>query len=434
MTAGQVSVTGTGRLRFLRDGGLNNLIAATGAIGVGGAMVVTSFSLFLADEIKAAPLMIGLFFAGRALAEIALDLVVGALSDRMGNRRALLAVCSASCGAGALSYMLLRDYYLLFLAGAFFFGIGGAAFSQLFAYTREFAEARGIGVAFFNSALRAVTSVAWIVGPPLGFLLIAEHGFGVLYGAAAALYGLAALSCLFGLPNVATTRHGDAERDTERQSLRHSFAGINRRAAILIAVIVVMVTVNMMYQIDIALFVTKDLGFGIGFTGLLLGLASALEIPIVLYFGAKADRIGRSRLVLIAVLCAVAFFVLLPMADSRWQLLALQVPNAMWVAIILSIPVVILQDEMPGRVGVASALYSSAFKAGMFLGGAVAGTVAALVGFTNLFWVCAILAAASAALLVAGKPTEPSAAAPAEEADLSDDRGPVSPRSAGASG
>jgi SET family sugar efflux transporter-like MFS transporter len=47
------------------DGAVTRLGAATGLVGVAGAMVVTSVSLFLANAVHAAPLMIGLFFAGR---------------------------------------------------------------------------------------------------------------------------------------------------------------------------------------------------------------------------------------------------------------------------------------------------------------------------------------------------------------------------------
>lgn len=383
--------------RWYADGPLGSLVGATGAIGVAGAVVITSTSLFLSEAVHAGPLAIGLFFAGRAVAEIVTDLVVGVLSDRVGSRRVLLALCSVFSAAGAASYAVLRDYYLLLFAGAFFFGIGGATFSQLFAYTREFAEARGHGVAFFNSALRAVTSAAWIVGPPLGFFLIEARGFGVLYAVAAALYAVAGLLCRWGLPGTARLA---ADEPASRGG---AFSGVTVQAGLLMAAVVLLLTVNQMYQIDIALLVTEDLGYSAGFVGLMLGLASALEIPAMIGFGAVADRVGHWRLVVFAAGCAVVFFCLLPLAQSTVFLLLLQVPNAAWMAIVLSIPVVILQDALPDRPGVASALYSGAFKAGAFLGGAVAGVAASGLGFTNVFWVCGALALLATALLVAGR-------------------------------
>ena len=380
---------------LLRDRALGGLVGATGMIGIGGAMVTTSTSLFLKNEVGVTSLMIGLFFTGRAVMEIVSDLVVGAMSDRIGNRRALLAICSTLSGIGALCFAGLRNYYLLFAAAAVFFGIGSACFSQLFAYTREFADNRAMNPTFFNSALRSVTSLAWIVGPPLGFLLIDVRGFPTLFLTAAALYTAAGALCLWWLPNL-RVESGDA-------SAGSPYRGIGGQMLLLMIAVVLLLAVNSIYQINIALFVTKDLGFDAGFTGIMLGTASALEVPVMMYLGSRAERFGKWRLVTAGALCATLFFALLPLADEKWMLIALQLPNAVWTAIVLSIPVTILQDAMADRVGVASALYSSSFKTGIALGGATAGTVAQWAGYTDVFWVCALLAAAATLLLALGR-------------------------------
>ncbi|MFC4535763.1 sugar efflux transporter [Sphaerisporangium dianthi] len=401
-------------LGIFRDGAVTRLAGATAAIGVGGAMVVPTVSLFLSDAVGATPLMIGAFIAGRAIAEICTDLSVGVLSDRVGNRRIVLGVCAMFAAGGALCYLLLRDYWLLLLTSAVMFGLGGATFPQMFAYTRELAETRGHGVTFFNSALRAVTSLAWIIGPPLAFGLIAIRGFETLYGVAAVLYAIGGLICFLGLPNTdrrpppgadsaaaiiasdaSETGGAEPAAAAPPRDSRNPFAGMTPKVMALLVTIVLLLAVNAMYQFDIALYITKDLGMDKGFTGLVLGLGSALEIPAIMYIGAKADRIGHWRVVMGAAVCATLFFCAMPFATSKPALLLLQVPNAIWTAIALSIPVTILQDSMPDRPGVASSLYSSAFKAGMFLGGIVAGLVAQYVGFTNVFWACAALSAAA---------------------------------------
>ncbi|MER7836884.1 sugar efflux transporter [Streptomyces sp. NPDC096040] len=391
---GRFAAVRAGAAELLGDRALGGLVGSTGLIGVGGAMVTSSVSLFLADDVRAAPLLIGLFFAGRAVLEISSDLVVGVLSDRIGNRRTLLAICSALSAAGAFSYMVLRDYYLLFAAGAVFFGLGSACFSQLFAYTREFADHRALDPAFFNAALRSVTSVAWIVGPPLAFFLIAARGFAVLFCTAGLLYLAAGAVCLWGLPNLAL---GDRDR------VRRPYAGLGRRIWLLLTAIVLLLAVNQAYQIDVSLFVTRDLGLGTGFTGVLLGLAAALEVPVMFVLGARAERLGLWRVTAAAAACAALFFCLLPLARSAAELIALQLLNALWTSVVLSVPVTILQDAMTERVGVASSLYSGAFKAGILLGGATTGVVTEWAGFTNVFWVCALLAAAATLLLALGR-------------------------------
>ncbi|MCX5394024.1 sugar efflux transporter [Streptomyces sp. NBC_00094] len=399
-----------GRLRLLTDPAVNSLIGATGTVGLAGAFVVPTVSLFLSEAVAATPLMIGLFFAGRAIAEVGTDLCVGVLSDRLRDRRTILVLTALFNAGGALCYSLVRNYYALFLAGVVLFGLGGACFGQLFAYTREFAESRRIDVSFFNGFLRSVTSLAWVVGPPIAFWLVARWDFTVLYACTTGLSLLAAVLCRWGLPDVAQKREG-----AEPTGFRDMFRGIGRRPLLLLVSIVLLLAANMMYQIALTLYLTEELGLGPGFAGVLLGLSAALEIPIMVYVGSRAERIGKLRLVVAAALCATLFFAVLPFASDKPALLLLQVPNAVWTAVVMSVPVVILQDTLPGRLGVASSLYASAFKTGMFLGGLAVGLVATWTGYAQVFWVCAGLTALAALLLLLPHPAQaPEAVEPSE--------------------
>ena len=94
---------------------------------------------------------------------------------------------------------------------------------------------------------------------------------------------------------------------------------------------------------------------------------------------------------------ATLFFCLLPLADSAAALLGLQVLNAAWVGIALSLPMVMIQNEAPGGAGQSSSLYSSVMITAQLL----AGVTASAIGFGNAFWVCAALSAVAAGLLVA---------------------------------
>lgn len=380
-------------LRILRDGVSSRLAGATAATGVAGAMVITSTSLLLADAVHAAPLMIGLFFAGRAASEIVIELYVGVLSDRLRSRRTLLALCTLISGVGALCYLWLRNYYALFAAGAIFFGIGGAGFAQLFAYTREFAEERGYQPTSFNSALRAVNSATWVLGPPIGFYIISQDGFTFMYGVAAVMYLVGAALFQWGMPDVAPFAR------VERTARKNPFAGLPFQGYLMLGAIVLLLTVNTAYQIDIVLYVTKSLRLGAEAAGLLVGLAAAIEIPATTLIGARADRIGRARVVLGAAVLAVGFFAVLPFATTLPELLLLQIPNAIWTSVLLSIPVVMLQNDSPAKAGVSSSLYATAFKGGILVGGSVAGVSAEMFGYGGVFFVCAGVACLAVILL-----------------------------------
>ncbi|WP_051837074.1 sugar efflux transporter [Streptomyces sp. NRRL WC-3742] len=392
----------TGRWHLLADRSVLNLIAANGVVGLAGAFAVPTTSLFLKDVVGATPLMIGLFFAVRSIGEIGTDLAMGVVSDRLRDRRMLLVLTALFNTAGALCYSVLRDYYLLLPAGLVLFGLGGACFGQLFAYTRELAEQRQVDASFFNGLQRSVTSLAWVIGPPVAFWMVARWSFTVLYGAAACLSLLAGVISRWGLP--ALPPPAPVDRDAEASpGLRGLLTGLGPRTALLLASIVLLLGANAMYQINLSLRVTAELHLSSSFTGLLLGLSAVLEIPLIIMAGAWAERIGKARLLLTAAVCATLFFAALPTVHGQALLLLLQLPNAFWTAVVMNIPVIMLQDSLPGRPGTASSLYSSAFKTGMFLGGLVVGTVATWTGYGQVFWVCAGLTALAGLLVLASE-------------------------------
>lgn len=380
------------------------LACAIGVYGALSAFLSTTTSLFLTSAVHATPLLIGLFFAGRGAVSIALNLGVGSMSDRLPDRRLLLLIAGMGGAVGGVCFAVLRDYVVVLVSGVVFFSIGALSFSQLFAYANEFAHARGRPVTGFTSLLRAVFSASWVIGPPVGFYLLTRYGFGPLY---LAVGGLSFLSAALGwglrpLPaelRPAQTPLGNRPRSHAAPS--PVFPALPARTWLLLGAVVALGVVNQMYSIDVPLYVTKTLHLDAQLVGWMAGLGAALEIPIMIVAGRFADRFGKLRLVIASAAGATVFFCLLPLARSAGPLLALQVLNAAWSAVALSIPMVMMQDEAPSGAGAASALYSSAFMSAGLLAGAITGVTAAAIGFGGVFWVCAALAAVAAGLLLA---------------------------------
>jgi SET family sugar efflux transporter-like MFS transporter len=372
---------------------------ATGCYGIAVSVFATTTSLFLADAVHVGPVLIGVYFTGCAAAGIGVNLAAGWFSDRLADRRAALAITGLAGVAGAVTFIAVRDYAVIFVTGAVFFSLNGVYFSQLFAYAKEFAEGMGRKVAPFSSAVRSVFSAAWVMGPPAGFYLLAHLGFGPMYGGAAGLLLATALLGRWGLPSLLRPVAGDT-MNSHRPGMRAVLATVPRRTWLLLGSVTALNVADQMYLIVIALYVTRDLRLSPALVGLMAGACAALEIPLMIAAGHLADRVGKLRLVVAAVVIAAVFFCLLPVAGSTSALLALQLPNAAWTAVIMSIPMVIAQQEVPGGSGTASALYTSTFMLAQLLAGAITGEVAAQAGYRNVFWICACLCALATAFLL----------------------------------
>ena len=369
----------------------------------------TTVSLFLADAVHAAPLLIGLYFVVRGIVSIAVNQATGRLSDRMPDRRVLVGFAGVAGAIGAGSLAFLHDYVAVLATGAVFLGLGGITFAQLYAYTNELAVARQHPVTMFTSLMRTVFSAAWVIGPPIGLFLLAQFGFRALYLSTAGASLACALLGRWGLRRLSGAQVGDraraagpagtkpAARDSQRDRQRPR---LPERTRLLLGVVFLLGTVNLVYGINIGLYVTKDLHLGTQFVGWIAGLSALLEIPVMIAVGRFSDRVGRLRVLLGSAVGAVAFFVLLPLVHTAELLLALMVLNAAWTGISLCIPMVMVQAEVPGAAGVASSYYSSATTTASLVAGGVAGVSAAAIGYRGVFWVCAGLAMVAVVLLL----------------------------------
>ncbi|MFK4149687.1 sugar efflux transporter [Streptomyces sp. NPDC004065] len=379
-----------------------SLGVAAGCHALAMSVFGTTLSLFLADAVGAGPGLIGLYFTGCAVAGIGINLAMGRLSDRLPDRRIALASTALAGSAGALILTGARTYAVVFATGAVLLGLNEAYISQLFAYVKEFADTTGREVTPFSSAVRSVFSAGWVVGPPVGLFLLTHAGFARMYAVAAALLVPTVVLGRWFLPALQPPPRPEPDDRTgnRRPALRRALTTVPPRSWLLLGSVTAVNVANQMYLITIALHVTKDLRLPASLVGLMAGACAALEIPLMITVGRLADRVGKVRIMAAAVALAVVFFCLLPMARSAPALLALQLPNAMWIAVITSIPMVVVQQEVPGGTGTVSALYSSTFPVAQLLAGAITGVVAAQAGYRSVFWICAGLCALAAVLLL----------------------------------
>jgi MFS transporter, SET family, sugar efflux transporter len=386
-----------------------SLGAATGSYGMAMAMFSTTASLFLADAVRVGPIFIGVYFTGCAVASVGANLVTGWLSDRLNDRRVALALTALAGVAGAVTFIAVRNYAVIFATGAVLLSINNAFLSQLLAYVKEFVEFTGRKLTPFTSAMRSVLSAGWIIGPPAGFFLLVHTGFKLMYMSIAGLLLVTALLSRWFVPALPSPPKPTAEDigNSQARWLRRLLATVPGPTRLLLGSVTAVYVADQMYLIAIALYVTKTLHLSAALVGLMAGISAAFEIPLMIAVGRVADRIGKLRIVTVGALLAAIFFCLLPVANSAPVLIALQLPNALSTAAI-SISMVIVLQEIPGGTGSASSLYSSVITLAQLLAGAITGVVAALVGYRNVFWVCGGACVLATALLLARRISRPS--------------------------
>lgn len=354
-------------------------------MGVAGALQAPTLSLFLSREAGAQPFWIGLFYTVNAIAGIGVSLWLAKRSDSQGDRRKLIIFCCLMAIGNALLFAFNRHYLTLITCGVLLASLANTAMPQLFALAREYADNSAREVVMFSSVMRAQLSLAWVIGPPLAFMLALNYGFTVMFSIAAGIFTLSLVLIAFMLPSVARV-----ELPSENAlSMQGGWQDSNVR--MLFVASTLMWTCNTMYIIDMPLWISSELGLPDKLAGFLMGTAAGLEIPAMILAGYYVKRYGKRRMMVIAVAAGVLFYTGLILFHSRLALMTLQLFNAVFIGIVAGIGMLWFQDLMPGRAGAATTLFTNSISTGVILAGVIQGAIAQSWGHFAVYWVIAVI-------------------------------------------
>lgn len=355
-------------------------------MGIAGALQAPTLSLFLSREVEVRPFWVGLFYTVNAIAGILVSLALAKRSDNRGDRRKLIMVCCVMAVANCVLFAFNRHYLTLITVGVMFASIANTAMPQIFALAREYADNSAREVVMFSSIMRAQLSLAWVIGPPLSFMLALNYGFTTMFLIAAGIFVISLALIFFALPSVARIEQPADVALTQVSGWK------DKNVRLLFIASMLMWTCNTMYIIDMPLWISSDLGLPESLAGLLMGTAAGLEIPAMILAGYYVKRFGKRRMMVIAVAAGVLFYVGLIMFHSRTALLLLQLFNAVFIGIVAGIGMLWFQDLMPGRPGSATTLFTNSISTGVILAGVLQGALTEIFGHYSVYWLIAGLA------------------------------------------
>lgn len=175
---------------------------------------------------------LGFVFAAGVVPQVVTLPFAGAISDRLGRRRVMLAADVLRCGAQALLAAALfagRPPLWLFVLLAWLAGTGEAFFNpSQGALTAEISPRDQLGNA--NALYGLARSATRIGGPALGGVLVALAGPAVVVAADAASYGVSVLAlALLELPGHGAGREASQARRTLWQDMAEGWAEFRSR-------------------------------------------------------------------------------------------------------------------------------------------------------------------------------------------------------------
>lgn len=362
------------------------------------ALLNPALALLLVALYDATPADVGWVLAVYNAGGFVAALLVPAYADRVNNYLRPLLVCAALtlALAGVLAGTTSLPVAVVGLVALG--GPAGVGVSLLFAHLKHSGAPQSEVM-----KTRAVVSVAWVAGPPLATLIMGTLGNRaiLLALAAVALLNIGTTAAMHrrrppadGVPPTATS-HDDGPA--------LSRAGV---AAVVLAFIALQASNSAAVSI-MGLFVTGRLGLDVLWAGVALGVSAALEIPALLLIGRLSARFSSHALITSGCVAGIAYYAAMAFVADPIGLIALQILNAWFFAIVAGIGLTLFQQIIP-RPGLASGLFVNTRRVGAIVSGPIIafGSMTTL-GYQGVFAACAGLAVVALAAIMLTRRLKP---------------------------
>ncbi|EGU34155.1 sugar efflux system [Vibrio sp. N418] len=358
--------------------------------GLCGSFFYPLSSLFIIEALGASPAMLSAYMILSICSAVVVSQFMAVKSDKGWNRKTVLLVALSCYLITVLAFSVIRNYYLAVGIAVIFGSLSGSIFGQLFALGREYADEHIEDSTTFLAVMRAGIAIAWVVGPPIAFILKAAFGFSASFAAAAVATLLSIILAFMYLPSSVMK---------VKKVVEESKGPFSRTVILFSIALVFMFSANNLYVTTMPLYLTQELKVNASWVGYMFGFAALCEIPIMLKVGRMAAKFGTMKLLALSLVSGCLFFVAMLNVTEFWQLLSIQLLNGVFIGVTATLGMVAIQDMMHDRLGTASTLFSNLMQVSMLFASLSVGFVGELYSYYWAFYICLTSALCSLLLL-----------------------------------
>ncbi|OPA73626.1 MFS transporter [Paenibacillus selenitireducens] len=353
-------------------------------VGIGISMTMPYLSLYHTKELGMSAGAYGVFIAVSSLSGVIVNTLIAKHSDNGMDRKWLIISAMLSLALGYASYLVFHNIFILMIVVTLFNGFGAAAMPQIYAYAQESANAsQSNDKTFALSTLRSLVALGFILGPLAGTLVLGVVGYkGLFLGSAVIYLTIASLVFLFLQKRKAIQNYTGKRKGTNISLFK------SKQIRQPLIAFVFLFAVNAMNAIITPLFIVNELHGTYSDVGLVVMLSASLEIPMMIFLGALGRRISNHRLMISGCMIAIIYFIILSVATHSWHLIAAQLFQAMFVAIVMGNGLSYFADLLPNSPGQSSTLYANGSTLGRLVGNLSGGMIADFAGFRHVYWLC----------------------------------------------
>ena len=386
----------TGRQAGPRPGEVRLLVAGilgfVGFVTSFGAHVVAVNLPTYAEMVGVGVAVIGVLIAAYDFAEILAKPLFGAVADRQGMKRTMLAGIAVFTVA-SLSYVVVPPQLLI--AVRFVQGVGAAALSavSLALIGVYFAERPGRAYGVYN----AIKGAGYVVSPVVGGLIVVRSGFASIF-VATAVIGIVAFAVALLLPR--TTHEPEAFDDDDDDLSWSGFIAVFREPTLRPWYAVTVV--NMFFVGILFGFLPvriHELGIDPLMSGALLSVVALSYLVIQPAAGALADRASAAATVRAGLALAALSIVIVPFVEGPALVLASVAAGVGVGTVWTNTDALISRLARRSQLGATMGAAGSFKELGDMIGPLLVGALSQVFGLPIAFVACGVLGLTSVALL-----------------------------------
>jgi len=359
------------------------LAVAAFIVGLQTAIINPNLSLYATEQVGMSPQALAVFYGLFHTSALLSTVGIPFLTDKYGGRKTafVCAVIGTAIGIAILSGV--SAFWMALIVSVLLLGPASSSIGLFFAYLRRTENGPKRVV-----QMRAVFSLAWVLGPACAGLSISAYGIPALF-AGTGFLGLFILAIYRWLPDErdVRSRHGDESRRS---------AGLEESWQKLLVILILLQATNAIMMMATPLIVVNHLSQPLHRVSFLFALCAVFEIPLFILVGRMFGTYSCRGLMLAGSLAGMAYYVGMFLSSSFALLLALQVLNALFIACLMGVGMAWFQQVMPNHVGLATGMYLNTSRVGALLGAPLAAGLVDITG--GDFRIAALLSAALTAL------------------------------------
>lgn len=349
------------------------LLLLSGVICV--ASTIPFMSVYIVQTLGKDPWMIALYTMVTLVLTLIVNRQYGEWIDA-GNRVSLLILTSIIAFTLAItSILLLPNYWLLVIFVSPCFAVANAAVSTMYSFGRLHAEREGLNIPRYNSYLRSMTSLGWMIAPAITFIIAGAFDAWAVFKFALVLSGIWMFFWWWIMPKDFTNAH-----TSEKPLATIATTKTEKKALWLAAgVCLAFAMAHTMTMTALPLFYLQEVNLPTFAPGLSFTVKTAIEIIAILLSPLIMAHLGaRVALVTAALLAICAFYVLSNVTTIQGLIFGAAL-EGLYYGTFAAVGLTFVQDFANGRMARATSLYMNS----LFMGGLIASP---LMGLTAQFF------------------------------------------------